>query len=116
MTQAVLAQRVGKELKGVKGPNGADAKIDRSILMKEVFPDKPGMELVFDFYTDEQGKCAVHVQYKTGGKTRHTGHWTISAIENLDSEGLKGFREFAGKASLKGFQLANLIKSLRPKG
>lgn len=116
MTQAILAERVGKALKGVKGPDGEDAKIIRSVLMKEVFPAKPGMELLFDFYTDEHGTCAVHMSHKTSGKTRATAHWTISAIENLDSSGLTGFREFADRAGLKGYQLGNLIKGLKPKG
>lgn len=116
MTQTVLKERVGRVIKSVKGANGQDATIIRSMLLKEVFPDdRPGLEVIFDFFNDEQGQLAVHVQRKTSAKVRQKCHWTLSAIENRDATGLEGFREFADSLGLKGFQLANIICGLKPR-
>lgn len=111
MTRAILAERVGRVLKDVKGPDGQDAKVVRSIRVKEEFPAHPGIEVLFDYYTDEQGRLAVYVRRRGGNKTNRRNSWTLSAIDSCEAKELK---EFAESLGLKGFQLANQIRMYKP--
>lgn len=114
MTQADAAKGV-RTIPGVKGPDGNDAVVIRSIQMKEVFPANPGIEVFFDFYKDEKGEVALHLRRRSSGKTRCTGQWPLSAIEAKDGKRLAGFKEFAEKLGLKAYQLANIVCELKRK-
>jgi hypothetical protein len=115
MAQAEVAERVNKTIPGVKGPDGKDAVVTRTLVMREVFPANPGIEVFFDFYTDEHGEAAVHMRRRTSGKTRCTGQWPLSAIETKDGKRLSGLKEFAEKLGLKAYQLANIVCELKRK-
>jgi hypothetical protein len=111
MTKSVIAERIGCVLKGVKGPDGEDAKITKAVRISEEFPAHTGFEVVFEYYTDEQGRLAVSLDRRGGRKARLRESWTLSAIDSCEAKGLK---EFAESLGLKGYNLANLVRTFKP--
>ncbi len=114
MPQVHMAKRTGCVLQGVKGPDGQDAKIVRSMRVSGNFPAHEGIEVIFDFYLDDHAQRAVYLRRRTGNKTNRRGHWTLSAIENREPAGLAQFKEFAESLGLKGANLANIICGFKP--
>jgi hypothetical protein len=109
----ILEKRVGTVLQGIVGPDGQPAKVLCSKKISGDFSVGPTVEVTFDFYHNEHGALAVHLTRRCRHRTQ-TGQWEVSAIDNRDAKGLKGFIEFAETLGLKGANLANIISGLKP--
>ena len=114
MGKLALAERIGSVLTLVS--TDTSVKVVRSFKIFGDFPADDGIEVVFDFVKDDQGVLSVQLERRTSNLNPTCNSWTLSAIEDRDPSGLKGFIEFASSLGLRGAQLAHLIEGLKPRG